>query len=143
MSTPSAVRATGRPRSLLRGDDVIQLAGRGASVDHLTAAANTAALIETVASRPGARILNSADPDTPTAEQIVRAIGARLEWTGHLELLNETSDTEQGRHPWQSAYPIRLDTSASLQLGYAPAGNSNTLLNEEIDWVATQMANAR
>lgn len=65
---------------MLRGDRTIMLADRGASIDHLTAAANTAALIETVSKAPGQRVLNSADPDTPTAEQIVRTIGERLDW---------------------------------------------------------------
>lgn len=60
--------------SMVRGDHVIELAARGASVDHLTAASNTAALIATVAALPGQRILNSADPDAPTAEgRLLRA----------------------------------------------------------------------
>ena len=43
------------------------LARRGAGVDHPTAAANIAALIDVVAATPGRRILNSADPDEPSA----------------------------------------------------------------------------
>ena len=42
------------------------LARRGAGIDHTTAAANFAALVELVASAPGQRVLNSADPDAPS-----------------------------------------------------------------------------
>jgi nucleoside-diphosphate-sugar epimerase len=119
------------------GEAAIALARRGASVDHLTAASNTAALIETVASRPGSRILNSADPDAPTAEQIVRAIGARLRWRGTLELLeDDDADSGRGQHPWQSAHPIVLNVERSHALGYAPVGNALELLVDEVDWVA-------
>ena len=57
------------------------LAHRGAGVDHTTAAANVAALIEVVAAHPGQRILNSADPDAPSALNISRTITRHL---GHL-----------------------------------------------------------
>ena len=125
-------------KSMVRGDRMIELAARGASIDHLTAAANTAALIDTVAALPGQRILNSADPDTPTAEQIVQAIGTRLGWNGTLDLLDGEADPHNGRHPWLTAYPIVLDTRASVRLGYVPGGNGLDLLAEEVDWVAAQ-----
>lgn len=121
------------------GEPAIALAARGASVDHLAAASNTAALIQTVAARPGSRILNSADPDAPTAAQIVRAIGARLGWSGTLELLEDDDpESERGQHPWQSAHPIVLDVEKSHALGYAPVGTALDLLVEEVDWVAAQ-----
>lgn len=121
---------------MLRGDRMITLADRGASIDHLTAAANTATLIETVADAPGQRVLNSADPDTPTAEQIVRMIGERLAWDGSLELVASKSDPMVGEHPWRSAHPIVLSTSASERLGYSPQGGALELLMQEVDWVA-------
>ncbi|SDB87645.1 Nucleoside-diphosphate-sugar epimerase [Sanguibacter gelidistatuariae] len=121
---------------MLRGDKRIELAGRGTSIDHLTAATNTAALIETVAALPGRRILNSADPGAPSAEQIVRAIATRLGWEGTIDLLDDASVSERGAHPWQSVHPIVLDTSAAVRLGYAPVGDGLDLLTEEIDWVA-------
>lgn len=121
---------------MLRGDRTITLADRGASIDHLTAAANTAALIETIAYTPGQRVLNSADPDTPTAEKIVRTIGDRLGWDGSLELVGSESDPKEGDHPWRSAHPIVLSTSASEHLGYSPQGGALNLMMQEVDWVA-------
>lgn len=125
---------------MLAGEPTIALADRGESIDHLTAASNTAALIQTVAAVPGQRILNSADPDAPTAELIVRAIAERLQWEGTLQLLDhDDPKAERGRHPWQATHPIELDTSASESLGYAPAGDALSLLVEEIDWLAERV----
>jgi nucleoside-diphosphate-sugar epimerase len=125
--------------AMLRGDARIELADRGRSVDHLTAAANTAALIAAVTrtDRDAQRILNSADPDTPTAEQIVRAIGERLGWTGTIDLHAEPDGVadQRGHHPWLVAHPIVLDTTASTAIGYTPNGDSLDLLMDEVDWV--------
>lgn len=124
---------------MLRGDRAIKLAD-GGSVDHLTAAVNTAALIEVVAGKPGQRILNSADPDTPTAEQIVRTIAERLAWSGAVELLHGQPESTDGDHPWRAAHPMVLDTAASERLGYSPQGRALELLAQEIDWIAERIS---
>lgn len=118
------------------GVDRIALAA-GISVDHLTAATNTAVLIEVVAAHPDARVLNIADPDTPTAEQIVRAIADHLDWRGHLDLLGPEADPEHGHNPWRRSHPFLLDTSAAQALGYRPVGTALELLTAEVDWVHT------
>lgn len=128
-------RTRGFVERMQRGIPSIELADRGASIEHLTAASNTAALIETVASSPGARILNSADPDVPNAAQIVQAIADRLSWPGRIELIDAPDDPERGHHPWRSAHPVILDLTAAQQLGYTPVGNSIELLTEEVDWL--------
>ena len=122
--------------AMAAGAERIELAA-GHAVDQLTAASNTAALIETVAADPAARILNTADPDTPNAAQIVAAIGARLGWHGTLDLLAPCSDgdPDRGHNPWRSAHPFVLDTSAAIELGYQPVGTTLDLLVEEVDWV--------
>ncbi|MBW9093871.1 NAD-dependent epimerase/dehydratase family protein [Microbacterium jejuense] len=122
---------------MLRGDDVIPLARLGESVDHLTAADNTASLIETVAGAPAARVLNSADPDVPTAAEIVRSIGDALDWHGQIELLS--GDDERGANPWAALHPIVLDTSASEQLGYRPVGRGVDLIAAEAHWVVSTL----
>lgn len=116
---------------MLAGDRVIPLP-HAEAVDHLTAAVNTAALIDVVAHSPGRRILNSADPDTPPAGDIVRSIASRLGWNGTLEVVH----TEDGMNPWSAANPIVLDMTAAAQLGYVPRGSALELLSDEVDWVA-------
>ncbi|SDL17293.1 Nucleoside-diphosphate-sugar epimerase [Glycomyces sambucus] len=112
------------------GDQHIALT-RADTVDHLTAAANAAALIAAVAERPGRRILNAADPDTPTAEQIVRAVAAELSWQGTIDAA--PAGAEPWRHPWQT--PMVLDTTAARALGYEPVGNGIDLIADEVRWV--------
>ncbi|UKF25534.1 MULTISPECIES: NAD-dependent epimerase/dehydratase family protein [Clavibacter] len=118
---------------MLAGAETIELADRGASVDHLIAAANAAALIARVADVPGARILNSADPDPLTAAEIVAVIADELGWRGRIVPLE--SGVDGGAHPWAAAHPIVLDTRASLALGYAPVGPGAELLRAEVAWI--------
>ncbi|PPF58950.1 nucleoside-diphosphate sugar epimerase [Clavibacter michiganensis] len=118
---------------MLAGAETIELADRGASVDHLTAAANAAALIARVADVPGARILNAADPDPLTAAEIVAAIADELGWRGRIVPLE--AGVDGGAHPWAAAHPIVLDTRASLELDHAPVGPGAELLRAEVAWI--------
>ena len=111
------------------------LAHRGAGVDHTTAAANIAALVEVVAAKPGARILNSADPDAPSALEIARTIARQLDHVWDEVLLDAAADPALGRHPWDTRHPIVLDTSAALELGYVPAGDYAATVAEEVEWL--------
>jgi nucleoside-diphosphate-sugar epimerase len=80
--------------------------------------------------------LNAADPDTPTAEDIVDAIATELSWNGRIE--HVPGGSEQGRHPWQTS--MTLDTTAALELGYEPVGNGIDLITEEIHWLLSRKA---
>jgi nucleoside-diphosphate-sugar epimerase len=113
------------------------LARRGAGTDHPTASVNIAALVETVADAPGARILNSADPDAPSGLQIARTIARHLghEWTEIL--LDDDEGSGLGRHPWDNLPPLELDTSAARELGYVPVGDYAATVAEEIDWLVS------
>ena len=124
----------------------IFLANSGLGADHTTAAANTAALIETVAAQPGTRILNSADPDAPNARTIAHIIATYLAYQWQEILLDDASctnhlptDTDDvaplGDHPWNYTPPIVLDTTASLALGYQPVGTYAQTIGAQIDWL--------
>ena len=113
----------------------VLLAARGRGVVQTTAAANLAALIETVAQQPGARILNSADPDAPSAREIARTIARQLGRAWDEVLLDEKADPALGRTPWDTPHPVVLDTRASLELGYKPVGDYAATVAEEIDWL--------
>jgi nucleoside-diphosphate-sugar epimerase len=110
-------------------------AHRGEGIDHPTAAVNIAALIETAAAKPGARILNSADPDAPNALEISRAIARHLGHTWDEVLVDDDS---LGRHPWDKRPPVILDTSAALELGYEPVGDYATTVVDEVDWLVNE-----
>lgn len=113
----------------------VLLARRGTGIVHPTAAANIAALIETVFHAPGARVLNVADPDAPNALDICRMIARHLEHEWEELLLDDTADPDLGRTPWDSAHPMILDTSAARRLGYRPAGDYAATVAAQIDWL--------
>lgn len=137
---PSKVHGEGnaRPREwvfvkrVLDRRPVIFLAYRGTGADHPTAAANIAALAELAARRPGARILNCADPDAPDARAISRIIASHLGHEWDEVLIDEDSP---GQTPWDSIPPVTLDMTAANELGYVPAGDYATTVAEEIDWL--------
>jgi nucleoside-diphosphate-sugar epimerase len=112
---------------------VVLLAHRGEGIDHPTAAANIAALIEVVAAKPGTRILNCGDPDAPNGLQISRTIAGLMghDWD---EVLVEGD--EIGRHPWDVLPPVVLDMTAAAALGYVPAGDYAATVADEVEWLA-------
>jgi len=109
------------------------LARRGESVDHPTAAANIAALVELAAYNPGARVLNAADPDAPSALEIARTVAQRMGHEWDEVLLDDEGPL--GQHPWLTANLIVLDTTAAQELGYVPAGSYADTVADEIDWL--------
>ena len=111
------------------------LAHRGAGVDHTTAAANIAALVEVVAHEPGARILNSADPDAPSGVEIARAIAHTLGYDWQEVLLDGDAIGNVGLYPWDAGHPIVLDTSAALGLGYLPVGDYAATVVDAVEWL--------
>ena len=111
---------------------VVLLAHRGKGTDHPTAAANIAALVEVAAARPGTRILNCADPDTPNGLEISRTI-ARLMGHDWDEAL--VDGDEPGSHPWDVLPPVVLDMTAAAELGYVPAGDYGSTVADEVDWL--------
>jgi nucleoside-diphosphate-sugar epimerase len=140
---PSRVHGVGasRPREwvfvkrVLDRRPAVLLAARGGGIVHPTAAVNIAALIETVAHRPGARVLNSADPDAPSAREIAKTIARQLGHSWDEVLLDESADPALGRTPWDSPHPVVLDTTASLELGYKPVGDYAATVAEQVDWL--------
>lgn len=113
------------------------LAHRGAGVDHTSAAANIAALIEVAAESPGTRVLNSADPEAPSALEIARTIARQLDHSWDEVLLDDAPDDGVGRTPWDAPHPIVLDMSAALELGYEPAGDYAATVAAEVDWLVS------
>lgn len=113
----------------------VLLARRGVGADHPSAALNIAALIESVADRPGRRILNVADPDCPDGRMIASIVADHLGHSWREILLDDGAPDGLGRHPWDRVPPIVLDTTAAARLGYTPAGDYATTVRDEIEWL--------
>ena len=141
-------------RRVLDNRKAVFLVSAGAGVDHTTAAVNIAALVECVTRNPGTRILNSADPDAPSALDISLVVASyfgheweevllpgggvspRVDAGGAGPGSQEPESPELGAHPWDSAAPIVLDTRASLELGYVPVGDYAATVRDEIAWLS-------
>jgi nucleoside-diphosphate-sugar epimerase len=111
------------------------LAHRCAGVDHTTAAANIAALVEVVALKPGARILNCADPDAPSGLEIASTIARSLGHRWDEVLLEGDAVGNVGLYPWDKPHPIVLDTSAAATLGYVPVGDYAATVPDLVEWL--------
>lgn len=83
----------------------------------------------------GARILNAADPDAPSALEISRTVTAHLDHEWREVLLDGHAPDGLGRHTWDRVPPIRLDTTAARELGYEPAGDHAATVTTELDWL--------
>jgi nucleoside-diphosphate-sugar epimerase len=116
---------------------VVVLSRGGRGVDHPSAAANVAALIEVAANNPGPRILNSADPDAPCAVEIARTVAGHLGHHWEEVLLGHDAPAGLGLHPWDRVPGIRLDMTAARRLGYEPAGDYASTVTAELDWLVS------
>ena len=114
---------------------MVLLARRGAGVDHTTAAANIAALVEVAAARPGSRILNSADPDAPSALEISRTIARLLGHEWREVLLDDEAPGGSGPDALGRAPPDRAGHDRRAELGYTPAGDYATTVAETVEWL--------
>ena len=135
----SKVHGGGSPRPIseffveriLSGDGALHLA-HPEYADHLTAAANIANLVETVATRPQTRILNVADADAPTLADAAQAVARHLDHAWQVVM-----DPSATAHPgWGQRHPMLLDTGAAQALGHRPATFAGTI-GAEIDWLTT------
>lgn len=69
-------------KRMLDGRGAIPLAYRGESRFHTSAVVNLAALVRRALEVPGTRILNAADPATPTVAEIAATIAGHLDYRG-------------------------------------------------------------
>ena len=67
--------------------------------------------------------------------EIARTIAGYLDHEWDEILLNDDADPDLGRHPWDARPPIILDTTASLDLGYAPVGSYAQTVPAALDWL--------
>jgi nucleoside-diphosphate-sugar epimerase len=123
-------------KRVLDGRRVVVLAHRGASRFQVTSVENLAELIALAAANPASRVLNSGDPDSPTALEIGRTISAALdhEWTEVL--LPGAEQDGVGGNPWGAPEPFVLDmTEAARQLGYEPVTTYEQAVKGTVEWL--------
>jgi nucleoside-diphosphate-sugar epimerase len=120
----------------LDGRPFVVLAFRGGSRFHPTAVDNLAELVRLAAERPGARVLNCADPEAPAAVELGRAIGAVMDYRPVEVLLPGPPRGSVGDHPWGAPRPFVLDTTESeLVLGYRPVTRYERAVEAVCAWL--------
>ncbi|CAN7627369.1 NAD-dependent epimerase/dehydratase family protein [Bosea sp. LjRoot9] len=123
-------------KRMLDGRDVIPLAYRGESRFHTSAVVNIAALVRRVLEVPGTRILNAADPSTPSVAEIAATIASHLDYRGRLLPVDDDSYPPLiGATPWSVPAPFTLDTGAALALGYRPVATYREASKTACDWL--------
>lgn len=118
------------------------LRGLGLQREHCTSAVNLAGLVRFIADRPAPRILNVADPDRPSAVELSRVVASHLGHVWDEVLLPEGTGGGLGRHPWEAALAMELDTSAARKLGYRPVAGCASTLPGDIDWMVARASAA-
>lgn len=116
--------------------EAVFLRNDGDSIDHTSAAVNIAALVATCARRPGTRVLNAADPDSPTVRDISRVVASYFRHAWEEIVVDPTDESSLGITPWDTPAPIVLDTTAATNLGYEPVGTYAETVVEELAWLA-------
>jgi nucleoside-diphosphate-sugar epimerase len=111
----------------------VVLVSNGESRFHTTSAVNLAHLIRLVAERPGDRILNCGDPNTPTVAEIGAAVAPELEQVAIPENGYERRDLS---NPWAVVFPIIVDmTCAEREVAYRPIAAYSDAVQKTREWL--------
>ncbi|NSC20347.1 NAD-dependent epimerase/dehydratase family protein [Streptomyces albus subsp. chlorinus] len=127
----------------LDGRRVRVLAHGGESRFHPASVRNIAELVRLSALKPGARVLNAADPEAPTVARIGELHDQVLGWECETVLLEGAPPKEEpmvGITPWSLPFPLVLDMAAAeRELGYRPVTTYEQALPETLEWLVGQV----
>jgi nucleoside-diphosphate-sugar epimerase len=117
------------------------LAYKGRSLFHPSSARNIAELARLAAARPGTRVLNACDDETPTAAEIGAAIDAVMGVETQTSFLDGAPEGSVGATPWSIPLPVVFDMSAAKrELGYQPVVSYAGSLPETVAWLTEALA---
>ncbi|MEV1021963.1 NAD(P)-dependent oxidoreductase [Streptomyces sp. NPDC050264] len=117
------------------------LAYGGESRFHPVSVHNLAELVRLAAARPGSRVLNGSDPDSPTVAEIGAMIDTLMGVETETVLVDGPPPVPTvGDTPWSLPYPFVFDMSAAeRELGYRPVTSYAGALPETVDWLAERL----
>lgn len=118
------------------------LAYGGRSRFHPASVHNIAELIRLAAARPGTRVLNAVDPDTPTVAEIARAVDTVMGVEREDVLVDGPPPAPTvGDTPWSVPVPVVCDMGAAeRELGYRAVVGYAETLPETVAWIERHLA---
>ena len=117
---------------------VVVLAHRGESRFQPVSVHNLAELIRLAAERPGRRLVNGADPGTPTVTEIGRYIAGAMGHEWAEVLLAGPPRDGVGDNPWGVPRPFVLDMNeAEFEVGYRPVTTYAKAVGETCEWLVS------
>ncbi len=131
-------------KRMLDGRRIIPLAYNGQSRFHTAAVANIASLIAAVLEKPGSRVLNAADPEALTAQEIGTVIANHMGWDGTILPLDVGEDPYNvpvGWSPWSLPAQFVLSTDAAVSLGYKPVTDYAHAAAQSCEWLRQHSVN--
>jgi nucleoside-diphosphate-sugar epimerase len=148
---PGAIhgRAGRGPRELffvqraLDGRKAVPVAFGGASRFSTSATVNVAELIAVCATRPGRRVLNAVDDETPTVAEIARAVFDAMGADVEVVPFDGPPDGDVGASPWTVPSPLVLSMEAAHRLGYRQVAGYADAVRDTVAWIADELARAR
>ncbi|MEW2528179.1 NAD-dependent epimerase/dehydratase family protein [Streptomyces sp. NPDC047071] len=129
-------------KRVLDGRRVRVLSHGGTGLFHPVSVLNLAELVRLAAARPGSRVLNAGDPDTPTVAGIGAAIDAVMGFESETVLIEgEAPGKGVGLTPWTTAHPVVYDmTAARRELGYTAVTTYADSLPDTVAWLTDRLA---
>ncbi|WP_235491801.1 NAD-dependent epimerase/dehydratase family protein [Leifsonia sp. Root112D2] len=107
------------------------------------ATANLAELIALCADKPGRRVLNAADDETPTVAEIGRTIFAAMNHDAEIVTFAGPPEGTLGQTPWSLPRPLLLSMDAArAELGYAPVVSYADAVAGDIRWITAAVESA-
>lgn len=125
-------------KRMLDGREAIPLCFNGRSRFHTTAVANIAEVAVRALAEPRKLVLNVADPDAPSVNEIGGHIAKEMKWTGTLlpiEMGDPRSGSPVGWTPWSVPAPFTLSTEAARRIGYTATTDYAQSVPETCAWL--------
>lgn len=119
------------------GRDIALLGYQGRAAFHPVAASNLAEMIALAADKPGAGILNAADPGVPDEREIVAAIAKAM---GHSVTQVLIDGAPPIASPWSLPAPFLLSTRRAQDvLGYRPVETYEQSVKADVDSILEEL----
>jgi nucleoside-diphosphate-sugar epimerase len=123
----------------LDGRRLVPLAHHGLSRFSTSATGNIGELVAFCAARPGRRVLNAVDDESPTVADIGRTVLDAMGSDAEIVPIEGPPVGDVGASPWGVPAPFVLSMEAAHRLGYRPVAVYGDAVRDAVEWIAGQL----